>query len=951
MDQQYISREELKRAVHNVHDFIRNQGAGYGTDALKIFNFFYALMRISSNEKSFKELGLTEEFRFDKLFKLDEVHLKERVDKLLDLMLDHRNDKFKKVRKLIWSDLPIASVDKYFYYKLIRKIKKISEIEGDLSHQCRLNGKVYEYFIGRDKSAISNLGAYFTDRYIIDYIYDKFTFELDDGFIPTFVDPFGGSGGFTIAYIQKMNELFPDLDWQKNLERVHHFDMAETVVKNCAVEVMTLTGEVPEYGKNFNVQNSFSTLYKGKKFKLVFTNFPYGGDKSKASQEKEDRKGITTELKKLLKETKDNTLMERINEQIKQIDKENKVEEKEQKDQQVNFNTVSSEIRDYVNDYNSKIPSTLSKKEKEKEKMDPNDKEECGMILMNMLLAENGTACGVIKQGCFFDKKYRAIRKDLVENYNVESVIRIPADAFENTTTATSILIYHNTPEKTSQVKFYDMIVEKYTENKYEFNLDGEGDVVKLVQRKGDLLPIADKLVAVASVEQLRENNYTFDAKKYNPIQIIPNEGWEMKELRDYCENETYKKLNKDINGKYNFYTCSFNIQKCLKSNLEGEYLIIGTRGTICMNYNEKEKFGCGTSIVLLKSKEKVLKYLYFLYKSWDYLNILVNKTTIPMITKEQILGQKVPFPTNPSKIQEWTDKISEPFDEMNSKREEILKLEKQVQEEIKRIIEEEDCEEKELGEICEVKAGVKFSMSNNYRDSGNYGYIRIQNLQDKNSKMIYLDNSVYNTLHSYLVNKDDILISDVSEDIYCKIVPKEWNKFVIYGSVIRIFNIKEVNKYYLKAFLQSTHFKSIKNKNANGTIQKHLTLNIIRSAKIPIPTNPKVLSALNLIFNKIEQLNEEVDNAEKLYQQYLQELHNDAIKEIIMPEVKEEEVETQSIQEEETDEQVQKEQPKEETLSEESSSEEEEEPQPKKKVVIKKLVKKVVPRKKVVKK
>jgi hypothetical protein len=46
------------------------------------------------------------------------------------------------------------------------------------------HGNIYEYFIGRDESAISELGAYFTDRHIVDYIYTKLDPEInEDGFI------------------------------------------------------------------------------------------------------------------------------------------------------------------------------------------------------------------------------------------------------------------------------------------------------------------------------------------------------------------------------------------------------------------------------------------------------------------------------------------------------------------------------------------------------------------------------------------------------------------------------------------------------------------------------------------------------------------------------------------------------------------------------------------------
>ena len=39
----FHTREQLKEYIHSIHDYIRNSGAGYGMDALKIFNVFYSL--------------------------------------------------------------------------------------------------------------------------------------------------------------------------------------------------------------------------------------------------------------------------------------------------------------------------------------------------------------------------------------------------------------------------------------------------------------------------------------------------------------------------------------------------------------------------------------------------------------------------------------------------------------------------------------------------------------------------------------------------------------------------------------------------------------------------------------------------------------------------------------------------------------------------------------------
>ena len=40
------TREQLKEHIHSIHNYLRNNGAGYGMTAMKIFNMFYGLKMI-----------------------------------------------------------------------------------------------------------------------------------------------------------------------------------------------------------------------------------------------------------------------------------------------------------------------------------------------------------------------------------------------------------------------------------------------------------------------------------------------------------------------------------------------------------------------------------------------------------------------------------------------------------------------------------------------------------------------------------------------------------------------------------------------------------------------------------------------------------------------------------------------------------------------------------------
>ena len=236
------TKEQLREHIHSIHDYLRNCGAGYGMQAMKIFMLFYGLKIV---EPIIDETPLNKKIcRFSDIEKNAEKYhnkktnpLAEFVDTdILDEICKHqdKDDNWyhylfyqipKNLDDKIWEDM-VEYIDEI----PTRKNKKGKKI--DEKYNVDLSGKVYEYFIGRDATAISELGAYFTNRHITDYIMKKVKPQLDeDNNVLSMIDPFGGSGGFTLAYIQYLNEKNADIDWEENINSVYHYDMNEDVIK------------------------------------------------------------------------------------------------------------------------------------------------------------------------------------------------------------------------------------------------------------------------------------------------------------------------------------------------------------------------------------------------------------------------------------------------------------------------------------------------------------------------------------------------------------------------------------------------------------------------------------------------------------------------------------------------------------------------------------------------
>ena len=112
------------------------------------------------------------------------------------------------------------------------------------------------------------------------------------------IDPFGGSGGFTVGYINYIIQNTNDIDWSTELSKISHFDINEDVIKSAALEFFCLTGEIPNKN-NLGYRNAFMDEFENKKYKFVITNPPYGGDKNKKSERQIKRGKIKKALQHL----------------------------------------------------------------------------------------------------------------------------------------------------------------------------------------------------------------------------------------------------------------------------------------------------------------------------------------------------------------------------------------------------------------------------------------------------------------------------------------------------------------------------------------------------------------------------------------------------------------------------------------------------------------------------
>jgi type I restriction-modification system DNA methylase subunit len=1049
--------EQLKDYIHSIHDFIRNSGAGYGMTALKIFNVFYSLKNISGKCKNF---GLDEAlFEWNNLKKSCKASsIRDIVNKLRDLnnvqqnpflveinKIDSQvNDVYDKLREIlspekfsqidndfqklnklfdsinndkipentknmaffIYHQIPTNQDDDFYkeMYNLINNIPCQIDVSNndinDISNKFDIKGKVYEYFIGRDESAISDLGAYFTDRYITNFIFDFIKPELgENSEVLSMIDPFGGSGGFTIQYTKHIDdEYHPDWSSNNNYKQVYHYDMSEDVVKVAGVEYYSITGYFPNAKKQFINTNTFRNEFT-RKFKYVISNPPYGGDKTKKTVDQEKmemiiklNKEIIPKIETVFKNlvvlkvdtpTKKNNknkigynfdyiqlineinnitddtnyndnviilfdafcstysmnianniklfqdvlnlyniniddkddlfiLMSRLYFQVNNLKKQINEEVDEQFDKKVNLNTCSDFIVNYaleivnnneitckkpiINEINKELKlygvnnikhiylkksldyynSTPYKYELNDKFKDSyfKDKEACSLILLMNLVEDNGSCVGLLKDGVFFNSKYSILRGFLIHNYNVTDIISVPNKAFENTTTKTSIIVFHKNGS-TTNINFWELDVEKSKTVLFKYN-KLVGNEVQFLKEQIKL--VDKKFLCKASFKQLckvkttyNKNNepsfgldYSFNYKDYMDYQVACPVGFEVDTLNNYLKFKPKSKRQAsfaDENGQYTFYTSSDKVRKCTELDYKDDDLKLifgdGGNGSLFLD----TKFTCSDhNLVCITNNKLITQYLYFYIKNnWnEFIFRMFNGSVIGNIGVEKLKTFKVPIPQDINTLKPQLEALYDLHLRISTMTQSIPDKEKHICNLIKRLTDEGkkgvDYDEYTLEQVCEVKAGP-------YLKSYNKGEYPIVGGGDISG---YIDN--YSNENDWVIHKDGISKKIIS---YIK------NKFFVnhHGWTFKTKN--DINKIYVAYWIliiTNEIFNRVSGSNQKGLNQETFYKFIIRVLK------PHIMAQHNIqqLFDEVDEMKTQLETLKQSYKSAINELFKD---------------------------------------------------------------------------
>lgn len=901
------TKEQLKSHIHKIHNLIRNSGAGYGLDALKIFNFFYGLKVL---EPFWDEYELVSA-RFSQLVemakKADTPEKELRIhDELFGNNLSKGDKKYKQgclyelndnneLRKILVTKINEA-LKTNFYKQIILEINKIptvnnkqkTDIIGD-KFDVDIKGKTYEYFIGRDKQAISDLGAYFSDRHFTNFAINIVKPELVDGKVPMYIDPFGGSGGFTISFVNYIKSKYPKLKWDdSNIDSINHYDMSEVVVKSCALEIFALTGKIPDMKEAFQIGNSFKADFGGFKYKYIFSNPPFGGSVSIDT---------SSESHKLIDELK-NRFYGRVEgdkgkevyrwtedwaeSQYKELKDKLDYEISEIKEQQVNWDTCGKRISKYCNKYDEDIDKKCRKEASKDYKQliktlqikdKCNDKEACSLIMFMELLDKDGVAAIIIKEGVLFDSKYSSIRKCLVDNFNITHIISIPQDAFENTTTKTSIVIFKNNG-RTEKIRFSELKIEKESEDIFEVITNREGETrLELTAHRDQIKKVSDEVKAWTTYGEISKSslkstgksskvmwNYSLNYKDYLKDETFCPEGYKLVKLGDICKisngERIVKKDCKEGNipvyggGDISFYTDKYN--------RDGNTIIISrfAMSKKCVRIIKGKIFLNDSAISLSCEDNNMEIYIgNYLENNMGRVIHCSNASVQKNLDMNQFKNLLIPISNDITKLKPQLTKLAKIHSKISDLTEQIPQKESAICDLISKLTsngeEGKDWDEYKLGDVCELTTGdSKFIKKTNgiypiCGGGGITGYSENYNFDCKNDLLISrVGNMTITILNGkYYINENGFICAD-----------NKINKLLFAYTILNYKN----------------DFKNLQNKSAQPVINKtNLSKFKIKILKDKVLTKHKLQDK----FDEVDKMKEELEETKKTYQEDIKKL------------------------------------------------------------------------------
>ena len=269
------SVETFKTAVIRIRDILRGPGVSItGMDSMRHI-CLYLLSRYMTRAKV-ASLEVPEEFAWETLIETAQTK-NGGVQKALDCFYHAEED------CLVRHFDRLFGTDKFsFDIKNPQKHKEILEIlnavnVADVDCQMDILGWVYEQHLRTGSSAARDLGQFFTDRFICEYMTELCKPGFKSAGVPESVcDPSMGTGGFLTAFIKYFKKHHADkpIDWSVQQKEIHGCDTDPKVAGVSRLNLFMETGG--NRTTNLLTHDSLYGDLTQTGYDVILANMPFG---------------------------------------------------------------------------------------------------------------------------------------------------------------------------------------------------------------------------------------------------------------------------------------------------------------------------------------------------------------------------------------------------------------------------------------------------------------------------------------------------------------------------------------------------------------------------------------------------------------------------------------------------------------------------------------------------
>ena len=622
-----IQFSDIESILWQMQCELRNKEGITGISAMHHINLIL-LIRTLDKDKC-EERGIPEDLSFDMIKDLSSKNLFEKVynpsNSRSCLLFHIRKDE----RFGFHKDIPFEIKNESTIHYLFIKAKEIDTKY--MFDKTDLIGDIYEGFINREGKTMKDLGQYFTDRGLINYLVRLCNPQVKNGVIETIYDGACGTGGFLTQSIKHLNDNNPDINWEQNRYNVYGSDINRNTFALLKLNMFFTTGEFMD---NLSMRDTLVNncpLVNG--FDNILMNPPFG------------IKGL---------KYKD------MNEKLKSL----------------KINGTKGEI----------------------------------LFLQNCMvnLAKEGRCCIVVPDGVLFNATgmYKKTRKHLLENFELEKVIKVgEGEFFKNTGVKTAVLFFRNTGEKTQHVDFVQV-------NK----VNGRIEEVPLM---------------TVEMDKIIENDYSLNMNLYKEVVFGVCNDFDMMKLGDcieYINGPSHNVRDGSETGTYPLLRSSKNnAVKWLETyDYEGPNIAIGTGGVA--NFHYVSKFNISTDFKILNITNNQLnpKFLYYIL---EYLKEQINSNAFQGSGLNHLnikIFENIQIPLPPLDLQQQIvnqlDNIYE--NEIENSKKTIDGLEKSIEGIMKNTMMRSDNTIEQVKSILKIKKGPGHKVSEG-KETGLYPLLR----------------------------------------------------------------------------------------------------------------------------------------------------------------------------------------------------------------------------------